>query len=190
MMRLFAALLFWFGSTLVFAQAPLNGATALGSLHSKSYLLVDMLSQQVLASKNPDERIEPASLTKLMTAYVVFDALRQKRLTLSQPVAISVKAWRAPGSRMFLDLDSSVAVEDLLQGMIVQSGNDASIALAEGVAGSEQVFVEQMNREAARLGLNNSNFVNVTGLPNQQQYSTATDLALLSADIWPLTSDL
>jgi D-alanyl-D-alanine carboxypeptidase (penicillin-binding protein 5/6) len=183
MMRILAALFLWFGSILAFAQAPLNGATALGSLTSKSYLLVDMLSRQILASKHPDERIEPASLTKLMTAYVVFDSLRQKRVTLSQPVEISLKAWRAPGSRMFLDLDSSVAVEDLLQGMIVQSGNDASIALAEGVAGSEEVFVAQMNREAARLGLKNSNFVNVTGLPNPQQYSTATDLALLSADL-------
>lgn len=182
-MRILAALFIWFGSTLAFAQAPLNGAATPGPLASKSYLLVDMLSRQILAAKNPDEHIEPASLTKLMTAYVVFDALRQKRITLSQPVTVSEKAWRAPGSRMFLDPDKPVAIEDLLQGMIVQSGNDASIALAEGVAGAEEVFVEQMNREAARLGLRNSNFVNATGLPHAQQHSTATDLALLSAAI-------
>lgn len=183
MMRILAALIVCFGSTLAFAQAPLNGAVTLAPLASKSYLLVDMLSLQVLAAKNPEERVEPASLTKLMTAYVVFDALRQKRVTLAQPVTISEKAWRAPGSRMFLDPGNSVAIEELLHGMIVQSGNDASIALAEGVAGSEEFFVAQMNREAARLGLRNSNFVNATGLPNPQQYSTATDLTLLSAAI-------
>ncbi len=183
MMRILAAFLIWFGSTLAYAQAPLNGAVAPGPLVSKSYLLVDMLSQQVLAEKNPDERVEPASLTKLMTAYVVFDALRQKRVTLSQPVTISEKAWRAPGSRMFLEPGKSVPIEDLLLGMIVQSGNDASIALAEGVAGSEDVFVEQMNREAARLELRSSSFVNATGLPNPQHYSTPSDLVLLSAAI-------
>ena len=182
-MRILAALFVWFGSTLAFAQAPLNGAVALGPLASKSYLLVDMLSQQVLAAKNADARVEPASLAKLMTAYVVFDALRQKRVTLTQPVTISENAARAPGSRMFLDAGKSVAIEDLLHGMIVQSGNDASIALAEGIAGAEAAFVEWMNREAARLGLGNSNFVNATGLPDPQQYSTAADLALLSAAI-------
>ena len=183
MMRILAAFIVWFGSTLAFAQAPLNGPVTLSPLASKSYLLVDMLSLQVLTAKNPEERVEPASLTKLMTAYVVFDALRQKRVTLAQPVTISEKAWHAPGSRMFLDPGKSVAIEELLHGMIVQSGNDASIALAEGVAGSEEAFVEQMNREAARLGLRNSNFVNATGLPNPKQYSTAADLALLSAAI-------
>src|SRR5258708_6548999 len=136
MMRILAALFVWFGSTLAFAQAPLNGAVALGPLASKSYLLVDVLSQQVLAAKNPDARVEPASLTKLMTAYVVFDALRQKRVTLAQPFSVSEKAWHAPGARMFLTVAESVPVEALLNGMIVQSGNDAAIALAEGVAGS------------------------------------------------------
>ncbi|MGQ0578426.1 MAG: D-alanyl-D-alanine carboxypeptidase family protein [Betaproteobacteria bacterium] len=183
MMRIFAALFVCFGSTLAFAQAPLNGAVTLGPLASKSYLLLDMLSRQVLAAKNPDTHIEPASLAKLMTAYVVFDALRQKRVTLSQPLTISENAWRAPGSRMFLDPGKSVAIEDLLHGMIVQSGNDASIALAEGIAGAEAAFAEWMNREAARLEMKNSNFVNATGLPNPQQYSTAADLAALSAAI-------
>ena len=184
MMKFLAALLAGtFCSSLALAQPPSNSVLPLPPLNSKSYLLVDFQSQQVLASKNPQERIEPASLTKLMTAYVAFDALRQKRITLTQTVAVSEKAWRAAGSRMFLEPGSPVAIEDLLQGMIVQSGNDASIALAEGVAGSEAAFVDQMNREAVRLGLKNSRFANVTGLPNPQHYSTAEDLALLSATI-------
>lgn len=172
-----------FCSSLALAQPPSKSVLPLPPLSSKSYLLVDFQSQQVLASKNPQERIEPASLTKLMTAYVAFDALRQKRVALAQTVGVSEKAWRAPGSRMFLEPGGSASIEDLLQGMIVQSGNDASIALAEGVAGSEAVFVDQINREAVRLGLKNSRFVNVTGLPNPQHYSTAEDLALLSAAI-------
>jgi serine-type D-Ala-D-Ala carboxypeptidase (penicillin-binding protein 5/6) len=184
-MMKFLPLLFVFSlcSGLAFAQPLSKSALPLPPLSSKSYMLVDFQSQQVLASKNPQERIEPASLTKLMTAYVVFDALRQKRVALAQTVSISEKAWRAPGSRMFLEPGGSASIEDLLQGMIVQSGNDASIALAEGVAGSEAAFVDQMNRDAVRLGLKLSRFVNVTGLPNPQHYSTAEDLALLSAAI-------
>ena len=181
----FSAALFvaFFCSCLAFAQPSSKSALPLPALTSKSYLLVDFQSQQVIASKNPQERIEPASLTKLMTAYVAFDALRQKRVTLTQSVTVSDKAWRAAGSRMFLEAGSTASIEELLQGMIVQSGNDASIALAEGVAGSEPAFVDQMNREAVRLGLKNSRFANVTGLPNPQHYSTAEDLALLSAAI-------
>ena len=171
-MMKFLVLLALFTSHLAFAQAP--------ALSSRSYLLVDFQSRQILAARNPDERVEPASLTKLLTAYVVFDALRQKRITLAQPFTVSEKAWHAPGSRMFLTVAESVPVEELLNGMIVQSGNDAAIALAEGVAGSEDAFVDTMNREAARLGMKNSHFVNVTGLPNAQHYSTASDLATLS----------
>lgn len=156
---------------------------SLPALVSKSYLLVDFQSRQVLATRNPQERIEPASLTKLMTAYVVFDALRQKRISLAQSVPVSDKAWRAPGSRMFLEPGGQATIEDLLQGMIIQSGNDAAITLAEAAAGSEPAFADQMNREAARLGLKNSRFANATGLPNPQHYSTAEDLALLSATI-------
>jgi len=184
MMKFLAALVVAsFCSSLALAQPPAKSVPALPPLSSKSYLLVDFQSQQVLASKNIQERIEPASLTKLMTAYVAFDALRQKRISLGQTVGVSEKAWRAPGSRMFLEPGGSASIEELLQGMIVQSGNDASIALAEGVAGSEPVFVDQMNREAVRMGLKNSRFANVTGLPNPQHYSTAEDLALLSAAI-------
>ena len=174
-MMKFLVLLALFTSHLALAQVP--------ALSSKSYLLVDFQSRQILAARNPDERVEPASLTKLLTAYVVFDALRQKRITLAQPFSVSEKAWHAPGSRMFLTVAESVPVEELLNGMIVQSGNDAAITLAEGVAGSEEAFVDTMNREAARLGMKNSHFVNVTGLPNAQHYSTASDLATLSRAI-------
>jgi D-alanyl-D-alanine carboxypeptidase (penicillin-binding protein 5/6) len=168
-------------SQLAFAQA--SHVVGVPALSSKSYLLVDFQSRQTLAARNSDQRIEPASLTKLMTAYVVFDALRQKRITLVQPFTVSQHAWHAPGSRMFLTVGESVPVEDLLNGMIVQSGNDAAIALAEGVAGSEEAFVDIMNREAARLGLKNSHFLNATGLPHVQHYSTAADLAMLSQAI-------
>jgi D-alanyl-D-alanine carboxypeptidase (penicillin-binding protein 5/6) len=164
------------------AQRP-TPPPAAPPLVSKSYLLVDFQSRQVLASRNPLEHVEPASLTKLMSAYLVFDALRQKRLSVAQQVPVSDKASRAPGSRMFLEPGGTASVEDLLQGMIVQSGNDAAIALAEAVAGSEPAFADQMNREAVRLGLKNSRFVNATGLPNPQHYTTAEDLALLSATI-------
>ena len=174
-MMKFLVLLALLTSQLAFAQVP--------ALSSKSYLLVDFQSRQILAARNPDERVEPASLTKLLTAYVVFDALRQKRITLAQPFGVSEKAWHAPGSRMFLTVAESVSVEELLNGMIVQSGNDAAITLAEGVAGSEEAFVDTMNREAARLGMKNSHFVNATGLPNSQHYSTASDLATLSRAI-------
>ena len=182
-MMKFFVLLALFTSRLAFAQVPAGGSAPLPALSSKSYLLVDFQSRQILAARNPDERVEPASLTKLMTAYVVFDALRQKRITLAQPFGVSERAWHAPGSRMFLTVGESVPVEALLNGMIVQSGNDAAIALAEGVAGSEETFVDTMNREAARLGLKTSHFVNATGLPHSQHYSTAAELAALSRAI-------
>jgi D-alanyl-D-alanine carboxypeptidase (penicillin-binding protein 5/6) len=146
-----------------------------------SWLVVDMSSGQVLAAEKPDQRIEPASLTKIMTAYVVFAALRDKKLALSQQVLVSEKAWRAPGSRMFIRVGTRVSVDDLIRGMVVQSGNDACIALAEAVAGSEDVFVQMMNREADRLGMKNTSFRNASGLPDPQHYSTAQDLYLLAA---------
>jgi serine-type D-Ala-D-Ala carboxypeptidase (penicillin-binding protein 5/6) len=153
------------------------------ALTAKSYLLVDFQSRQVLAARNPDERIEPASLTKMMTAYVAFDALRQKRITLSQTFTVSANAARAPGSRMFLAAGETPEVEALLHGMIVQSGNDAAVALAEAIAGSEEAYVEMMNREAARLHMAHSHFANVTGLPDPRHYSSATDLVNLTAAI-------
>jgi D-alanyl-D-alanine carboxypeptidase (penicillin-binding protein 5/6) len=150
-------------------------------LAGKSWLLADLSSGQVLAEEKADERIAPASLTKLMTAYLVFGALRDKQLSVVGRVEVSEHAWRAPGSRMFIQPGMPVVVEELVYGMVVQSGNDASIALAEAVAGSEDKFVELMNREAARLGLQNTHFANATGMSSAGHYSTARDLYLLSA---------
>ncbi|MGD2139147.1 MAG: D-alanyl-D-alanine carboxypeptidase family protein [Burkholderiales bacterium] len=151
------------------------------SLDSRAFLLVDLSSGAVLAQKNADERIEPASLTKLMTAYLVFQAFDQKRLTMDQKLRVSEKAWQAPGSRMFLEPDTEVSVSDLVQGLIVQSGNDAAIVLAAAVAGSERAFVAMMNREAKRLNLSNTHFVNATGLPAPEHFSSARDLVTLAS---------
>ena len=150
---------------------------------ARTWLLLDATSGQPIASLNPGERVEPASLTKLMTAYVVFAALRNNSLSLKQTVRVSERAWRAAGSRMFIVPGSLVAVEDLLHGMIVQSGNDACLALAEAIAGSEEAFVERMNREAQRLGLKDTHFTNSSGLPDPGHYSTANDLALLTLSL-------
>jgi D-alanyl-D-alanine carboxypeptidase (penicillin-binding protein 5/6) len=143
--------------------------------------LLDTLSGQTLAAGNSAEKRDPASLTKLMTAYVVFGALRSKAIVPSQMVTVSQKAWRAEGSRMFIEPRKAVSVDELIRGMIVQSGNDASVALAELVAGSEEAFVEKMNRESARLGLAATRFVNATGISDPQHYSTAADMAQLAA---------
>jgi D-alanyl-D-alanine carboxypeptidase (penicillin-binding protein 5/6) len=151
------------------------------AIAAKSYFLVDVLSGQTLVAQNADEPREPASLTKLMTAYLVFRALKDRELVPSQMVTVSERAWRAEGSRMFIEPKKAVSVDELLRGEIVQSGNDAAIALAEAVAGSENAFVERMNREAARLGMKNTRFANATGLPSPQQASTASDLARVAA---------
>jgi D-alanyl-D-alanine carboxypeptidase (penicillin-binding protein 5/6) len=147
----------------------------------KAWMVGDLSSGQVLASQKSDERFEPASLTKLMTAYVIFIALREKKLSLEQQVSVSPRAWKVSGARMFIEPRRPVTVDELIRGMVVQSGNDACIALAEALGGSEDVFVQMMNREAARLGMKNSKFMNATGLPDAQQYSTAQDLYLLAA---------
>jgi D-alanyl-D-alanine carboxypeptidase (penicillin-binding protein 5/6) len=151
------------------------------AVDARAWLLLDATSGQTIASRNPQERIEPASLTKLMTAYLAFAALKGKSLALGQTIRVSELAWRAGGSRMFIEPRKPVTVEELLRGMIVQSGNDACIALAEGVAGSEPAFVERMNSEAARLGMTDTNFTNSSGLPGPGHYSTARDLALLAS---------
>jgi D-alanyl-D-alanine carboxypeptidase (penicillin-binding protein 5/6) len=148
---------------------------------ARAWLVADLSSGQLLAAERADERFEPASLTKLMTAYLVFSALREKKLALEQPVNVSERAWRAPGSRMFLEPGRPASVEELIRGMVVQSGNDACIALAEAVAGSEEAFAQRMNREAMRLGMSNTNFTNSSGLPDPRHYSTARDLYLLAA---------
>ena len=149
-------------------------------LAAKSWLLVDLSANQLLTAEKADERLEPASLTKLMTAYLSFAAIHNKTLSVDQTLPVSEKAWRTGGSKMFIHVDTQVSVDDLLKGMIVQSGNDACVALAEGIAGSEENFAQMMNREAQRLGMKNSNFTNATGLPDPQLYTTASDLALLA----------
>jgi len=151
------------------------------SIAAAAHRLVDVTSGQTLASVNADARRDPASLTKLMTAYLVFGALRAKTIAPSQMVNVSQRAWRAEGSRMFIEPRRAVSVDELLRGMIIQSGNDASIALAELTDGSEEAFVARMNREAARLGMTNSHFTNVTGLSAPEHYSTAADMAKLAS---------
>jgi len=175
MIRLLAVLLFLLPLA-ARADAPPPPPVA-----AKSWLLMDVTSGQTIASQNPNERVEPASLTKLMTAYLVFNALKEKKIQPTQPVNISERAWKMGGSRMFVEPRKPVTVDELLRGMIVQSGNDATVALAETVAGSEEVFAQMMNKEAARLGLKDTSFTNSTGWPDPKLYSTATDLARLAA---------
>ena len=172
MLRIVASLFLLFGFSPAHAQTP-------PPVIGKAYVVADVSSGQILASEKADERFEPASLTKLMTAYLVFQALREKKLTLDKAVPVSEKAWRASGSRMFIEPNRPVTVDELIRGMIVQSGNDACIALAEAIGGSEDVFAQMMNREAQRLGMKNSNFVNSNGLPDAQHYSSARDMYLL-----------
>ncbi|MFN3984686.1 MAG: D-alanyl-D-alanine carboxypeptidase family protein [Rhodocyclaceae bacterium] len=151
------------------------------ALAANAWLLMDHSTGQVLVSHNPDERIEPASLTKLMTAYVTFAALKAGSISLEQEVSVSERAWRMEGSRMFIEPRMPVSVDQLIHGMIIQSGNDACVALAELIAGSEEAFVHLMNREAERLGMTNTRFANSSGLPDDNLYTTARDLGLLAS---------
>ena len=176
MLRIFAALLAAGLLSAARADPPQPPPVA-----ARAWLLLDASSGQVIASRNSDERVEPASLAKLMTAYLAFSALGNKTLSLSQTVPVSVRAWRAGGSRMFIEPKKPVTVEELLHGLIVQSGNDACIALAEAIGGSEEAFVQMMNGMAKRLDMKNTHFTNSSGLPDPRQYSTAGDLALLAA---------
>ena len=153
------------------------------SIATDTYILTDFQSGQTLVSQNSSKRVEPASLTKMMTAQIVFSSLRQKRIALKQTVPVSEKAWRAKGSRMFIEPGRPVTVEELINGLIVQSGNDASIALAEAIAGSEESFVHMMNKEAERLGMKGTHFTNTSGLPNPDHFTTAYDLTLLVSDL-------
>ncbi|HEU5179085.1 MAG TPA: D-alanyl-D-alanine carboxypeptidase family protein [Burkholderiales bacterium] len=164
----------------VFSLAVSAAAPKPPSVIGKAWVVGDLSSGQLLASHKADERFEPASLTKLMTAYVVFIALREKKISLEQRVDVSPRAWKAAGARMFIEPRKPVTVDELLRGMVVQSANDACVALAEAVAGSEEAFARLMNREAARLGMKNTRFMNATGLPDAQHYSSAQDLYLLS----------
>jgi serine-type D-Ala-D-Ala carboxypeptidase (penicillin-binding protein 5/6) len=153
------------------------------NVDARSYILVDYQSGRVLAQSHLDDRAEPASLTKLMTAYVVFKALEENRLKLTDMITISEHAWRAEGSRTFVQVGTQIPADILIKGMIVQSGNDATIALAERVGGTEAAFAQMMNEYAHRLGMKNSNFENSDGLPSPNHYTTARDIATLAAAI-------
>jgi serine-type D-Ala-D-Ala carboxypeptidase (penicillin-binding protein 5/6) len=167
----------------LFAQPTSFSAPPAPAIAARSYVLLDYNSKQVLAAHEPQARVEPASLTKLMTAYVAFSALKEKRLQPDRAITVSERAWRAEGSRMFVEPKKPVSVDDLLRGMIVQSANDASIALAEAIAGSEEAFAVLMNREAQRLGLKSTHYVNATGLPHPQHYTTAQDIVELAVAV-------
>ncbi len=147
---------------------------------AKAYLLIDVTANQVLAAKDPDMAVEPASLTKLMTAYLVFDALRAKKLSLQQTLPVSERAWKMPGSRMFIDPKMQVPVEDLIKGMIVQSGNDATMALAEGVGGTPERFVQLMNEQAKAMGMKGTTYKNPEGLTEPGHITSARDLGILA----------
>lgn len=170
-------------SSLLFTQisfAANNLVPPLPEIAAKAYLVEDLQSGQILASQDIGSRIEPASLTKLMTAYLTFKALKENRLKLTDTFTVSEKGWRTEGSRMFLDPKKTASVEDLIKGMIVQSGNDACVTLSEAIAGSEEAFALQMNDQAKRLGMTGTNFENSTGLPGAKHYTTVKDLSILS----------
>ncbi|AJG17755.1 D-alanyl-D-alanine carboxypeptidase family protein [Cupriavidus basilensis] len=174
------------GAAVVLAPAPVHAqGVPMPQVAAKSWMLFDVTSGQALASQNADVRIEPASLTKLMTAYLAFAALKEKRLTLDQTVVPTtiVQKVKSDESRMFLEANKPVSVQDLLLGLIVQSGNDAALALAEAVGGSEEGFVAMMNREAQRMGMKNTHFSNTDGIPDPNHYTTAMDLATLTTRI-------
>jgi D-alanyl-D-alanine carboxypeptidase (penicillin-binding protein 5/6) len=162
-----------------FAQTPTTIPTA-PNVEARAYIVVDYRTDKILAAKDAVARVEPASLTKLMTAYIVFQELAAGKLKLDEPVTVSEHAWRSEGSRTFIELGKPVSVQDLILGMIVQSGNDATIALAERIAGTEETFAQMMNADAKRLGMTGSHFENSSGLPSAQHYTTARDLSLLA----------
>lgn len=162
------------------AQANAAQVASPPNLAVKAYLLKDFNSSQNIAAQKSNMRVEPASLTKIMTAYLSFKALKNGHLSLTQTLPVSQHAWKVEGSKMFIEPNKPVVVDDLLHGMIIQSGNDASIALAEGIAGTEAQFADMMNKEAARLGMKNTHYMNATGLPDAKHYTTADDLAILA----------
>ena len=161
-------------------SAVIAPAPAPPTLAANSYILMDFSSGRILVSKDIDKKIEPASITKIMTAYVVYKEIEAGRLTMQSQVVISKKAWQMGGSKMFVEVGKQVAVDDLLKGLVIQSGNDAAIALAEHVGGSEEVFASLMNQYAAKLGMKNTYFVNSTGWPHARHLTTARDIAILA----------
>jgi D-alanyl-D-alanine carboxypeptidase (penicillin-binding protein 5/6) len=178
-MRIFVLLL-----TLLAVAASHAQSLPVPTLSARAWLLMDYASGQVLAAQEPDLKLEPASLTKVMTTYLVAEALQNKTLSLMQPVTVSERAWRTQGSRSFVPVNKGVSVDDLFKGMVIQSGNDASVALAEAIGGTEDQFAVMMNRTAQRLGLKDTNFLNSSGYfegPAPTHYSTARDMAKLAA---------
>ena len=181
--RIFTALLFMaFGLTNT-SHAENGTVPEPPQLEATQYLLIDFLSGTELAAKDPDKRIEPASITKLMTAYILYQELEKGNISVDDRVIVSQKAWKMEGSRMFLEAGKKVPLGRMISGLIIQSGNDAAIALAEHIAGSEENFVRKMNQEAERLGMTNTNFVNVTGWPNERHYMSARDIATLTRTV-------
>ena len=181
----FRPLLAFTFSAFAFAWAPFqahaqSSAPEAPEIAAKAYLLLDVTANQILAFRDLDMPVEPASLTKLMSAYLVFDALKSKKIDMKQTFSVSERAWKMPGSRMFIDPKMKVPVEDLIKGMIVQSGNDATMALAEGVGGTAERFVQMMNEQAKVLGMNSTSYKNPEGLTEAGHTTTARDLATLS----------
>jgi D-alanyl-D-alanine carboxypeptidase (penicillin-binding protein 5/6) len=181
MKKMFAAL----AASVMLMTAAVAQTLPAPTIAAKSWILLDATSGQVIAAQDPSARIEPASLTKIMTAYVTFQALKEKKIDINQMVNVSVKAWKvdASSSKMFIDPATPVKINDLLYGLMVQSGNDAAVALAEAVAGDEAAFVALMNREAERMGMKNTHFANPHGLPSAENYSTAQDLSTLASRV-------
>ena len=167
----------------LFAMAQAAPVPSPPKLAAKSFLLVDFNSGRILAEKKINKKVEPASITKLMTAYVIYKEIESGRLSLEEKVTISKKAWKMKGSKMFIEVGKEVLVEDLMKGLIIQSGNDATVALAEHIAGSESTFADYMNQYAQQLGMTDTNFVNATGWPNKNHVTTAADLAKLASAI-------
>src|SRR5260370_108646 len=164
-------------------EAPSQGTAGGIDTEARAAYIIDFRTGAVLLDKNADERIPPASMSKMMTYYTVFSYLKEGKAKLDDLLPVSEKAWRTGGSKMFVPLGANVRIEDLLRGVIIQSGNDACIVLAEGLGGSEQAFVDQMNKKAQEIGLTGSHFANVTGLPDPEHYMTARDLATLARHI-------
>lgn len=164
----------------VSAAEAIPASVPVPMLAAKAFVLRDVNTGSLLVANQPDMPVEPASLTKVMTAYLTFEAVKQKRLSLTQPLPVSEKAWKVEGSKMFIDTTMQVTVDQLLHGLIIQSGNDAAITLAEGIAGSEALFASLMNKKAAALGMKNTHYVNATGLPDPSHVTTARDLSVLA----------
>ncbi|OYY49504.1 MAG: peptidase [Methylophilales bacterium 28-44-11] len=179
-MRLIIQTLF-FMMTFVLANTGFAEVTPPPNLAVNAYVLKDFNTGSVIAGFKENERVEPASLTKIMTAYLTFEAIQNRYLKLDQSLPVSEKAWKVEGSKMFIEPNRPVTVDELLHGLIIQSGNDASITLAEGIAGSEEQFADLMNKKAVKLGMKNTHYMNATGLPDAQHYTTATDLSMLAS---------